>query len=139
MRGPSRTTQRSPSAEGGASPRPSGPGVETGHLQSREHSAKVPNFAANGVLATFVVRNNFVSWDNGQGVSGSLNSPYLFALAGQSDSEGPVNYDIYAAFNKVIAGDYRFGTGVGQVTVTLGSVGDTTPPTRAGQCERDSG
>ena len=51
-----------------------------------------------------------------------MNSPYLFALAGQPDSEGPVNYDIDAAFNKVIAGDYRFGTGVGQVTVTLSSV-----------------
>jgi hypothetical protein len=91
--------------------------------------AQVPNFAANGVTATFVVRNNFVSWDNSQGVSGSLSSPYLFALAGQPDSEGPVNYDIYAAFNKAVAGDYRFGTGVGQVTVTLSSSADTTPPT----------
>ena len=27
-----------------------------------------------------------------------------------------MNYDIYAAFNRVIAGAYRFGTGVGQVT-----------------------
>jgi hypothetical protein len=92
-----------------------------------EELAQAPNFAANGVTATFVVRNNFASWDNGQGVSGSLDSPYLFALAGQPDAEGPVNYDIYAGFNKVVAGDYRFGTGVGQVTVTLSNTADNTP------------
>jgi len=80
---------------------------------------QVPNVAANGVLATFVVRNDFVSWDNGQDTSGSLRCPWLYALAGQLDSEGPVNYDIYAAFNRVINDAYRLGSGVARVTVTL--------------------
>ena len=84
--------------------------------------AQVPNFAGNGVVADFTVRNDFFAWNNNQGSSGSLTSPYLFALAGQPDSEGPVNYDIYAAFNRVIAGPYRFGSGVGQVTVTLTAI-----------------
>ena len=85
--------------------------------------AQAPNFVVSGTTtATFTVRNEFVSWDDHQGVSGSLSSPYPFALAGQPDSEGPVNYDIYAAFNRIIAGPYRFGTGVGSVTVTLSSI-----------------
>jgi hypothetical protein len=82
---------------------------------------EVPNLVSNGVTATFTVANDFVAWDNHQGTSGSITSPWLFALAGQPDTEGPVNYDIYAAFNRVIAGPYRLGTGVGQVTVTLSS------------------
>ncbi|MEZ4717116.1 MAG: hypothetical protein R2851_13675 [Caldilineaceae bacterium] len=49
---------------------------------------------------------------------GDVESPYLFALDGQSDREGPVNFDIYAAFNRNITGD-RLGVGVRNVTVTL--------------------
>ncbi len=48
--------------------------------------AQVPNFAGNGVVADFTVRNDFFAWNNNQGSSGSLTSPYLFALAGQPDS-----------------------------------------------------
>ena len=49
---------------------------------------------------------------------GDVESPYLFALDGQSDREGPVNFDIYAAFNRNITGE-RLGIGVRNVTVTL--------------------
>ncbi|MCB0074024.1 MAG: VWA domain-containing protein, partial [Caldilineaceae bacterium] len=49
---------------------------------------------------------------------GDVESPYLFALDGQSDREGPVNFDIYATFNRNITGD-RLGVGVRNVTVTL--------------------
>ena len=44
---------------------------------------------------------------------------YLYALNGQEDFEGPVNYDIFAAFNRVIDGTYRNGTGVDYVVITL--------------------
>lgn len=81
--------------------------------------AHIPNFAGNGVVADLTVGNDFFAWDNHRGLSGSLTSPYLFALAGQPDSEGPVNYNIYAAFNRVIDGPYRLGSGVAQVNVTL--------------------
>ncbi len=63
--------------------------------------------------------NEYVAWDNGQGVAGERSSPYLYALDGQADTEGAVNYDIYAAFNRVIQSDARIGAGVGQVTVCL--------------------
>ena len=85
--------------------------------------SQIPNFVGNGVaVANLTVRNNFFAWTNNQGSAGSLSSPYLFALAGQPDSEGPVNYDIFAAFNRDIEGSGRFGTGVERVTVTLSTV-----------------
>ncbi len=49
---------------------------------------------------------------------GTVESPYLFALNGQWDDEGPVNFDIYAAFNRNITGDRR-GIGVERVAITL--------------------
>ncbi len=44
--------------------------------------------------------------------------PELFALNGQKDAEGPVNYDIYAGFNTVVSGG-RTGTGLTRVKVEL--------------------
>jgi hypothetical protein len=81
----------------------------------------VPGFVANGVVARLTIGNQHISWTNNRGKCGSLSSPQLFALAGQPDSEGQVNYEIYAAFNRVIAGPRRFGSGVKQVTVILSS------------------
>lgn len=52
-------------------------------------------------------------------ISGVIKSPWLYALNGQPDTEGPVNYDIYAAFNRVIAGSYRIGSGVETVEICL--------------------
>ena len=53
------------------------------------------------------------------GISNELRSEYLYALSGQADSEGPVNYDVYAAFNRTIGSADRTGSGVGRVGVTL--------------------
>jgi hypothetical protein len=79
----------------------------------------VPGLVGKSVVVTFTVSNGRVTWRNDRGASGSVTSPSLFALDGQPDGEGPVNYDIYAAFNRAIAGPYRFGRGVSRVTVTL--------------------
>jgi len=86
----------------------------------------VSGFVGKGVVATFTISDGRVSWKNSRGVSGGRSSPYLFALAGQPDREGAVNYDLFAAFNRDIAGSGRFGTGVRRVTVTL-----STAPTGA--------
>ncbi|MBV7333071.1 VWA domain-containing protein [Chloroflexi bacterium TSY] len=50
----------------------------------------------------------------------TVDSRYLFALAGQPDREGRPNFDIFAAFNRTIADD-RGGTGMGvsEVIVTV--------------------
>nr|KAG5686001.1 hypothetical protein BaRGS_028334 [Batillaria attramentaria] len=36
-----------------------------------------------------------------------FNTYKTFALNGQADSEGPVNYDVYLGMNRVVAGSYR--------------------------------
>jgi hypothetical protein len=78
-----------------------------------------PSFVGKDVVARFTISDRHISWANDRGRSGSLSSPHLFALAGQPDREGQVNYDIYAAFNRVIAGPRRFGSGVKRVNVIL--------------------
>lgn len=47
-----------------------------------------------------------------------LKHPALFALDGQPDREGPVNYDLFIGVNRVVAGG-RFGSGVAAVKVRL--------------------
>ena len=47
-----------------------------------------------------------------------IEAGHFFALDGQRDDSGAVDYDIYAAFNRTIAGGER-GAGVEQVTITL--------------------
>jgi hypothetical protein len=71
---------------------------------------------------TLGVANEFTSWNNNNGVSGSLSSPYIFALNGQADNEGPINYDVFAAFNRVVDGNYRNGEGLSAVTIHLSTV-----------------
>lgn len=80
----------------------------------------VPSFVASGRTVIFEVSNNFLGWSS-LNTSGTLSSIYLYALNGQPDTEGPVNYDIYAAFNRVIydPSAQRTGSGVGFVTVDL--------------------
>ena len=75
---------------------------------------------SQGSIVNLTVQDQFLAWNNNSGVSGSLASPYLYSLNGQADTEEPVNYDILAAFNRVIAGNYRSGSGVGEATIRLG-------------------
>lgn len=81
--------------------------------------ATVPGLATAMDDLFLTVGDEYAAWDDGQGTAGSVSSPYLFALDGQADSEGPVNYDVYAAFNRSIGSVGRIGAGVGQVTVCL--------------------
>ena len=86
---------------------------------------RLPGFASEDSTVNFEVSDQFLGWDNNSDTSGNLNSPFLYALNGQPDSEGPINYDIFAAFNRVIAGSAsspsagRIGSGVDKVTITL--------------------
>ncbi len=81
------------------------------HLQS------VNNFVEAGDTAVFEVRNASLKWLSPS--MGGLNSSDLYALNGQADAEGPVNYDIYAGFNRVIGTKYRNGSGAGYVHIEL--------------------
>lgn len=75
--------------------------------------------ASSGSLLRIGVANDHVDWFSDVS-SASVDSQWLYALAGQPDTEGPVNFDIFAAFNRVVSGTPdRTGTGVCQVTIHL--------------------
>lgn len=79
----------------------------------------LPGFVDDHTFATFEISDQKVVYDNHDGTASSLTSPYLYALAGQADTEGPVNYDVFAAFNRVVNGNYRSGTGAREVRIRL--------------------
>ncbi|MGM0601256.1 MAG: hypothetical protein ACQETH_15710 [Candidatus Rifleibacteriota bacterium] len=79
----------------------------------------IKDFAKPGAVITIEISNNTVSWQSNNGEIESIESPYLFSLAGQSDKEGPVNYDIFVALNRVISGSYRSGTGISKARIKL--------------------
>ena len=85
---------------------------------------EVPDFVKVLSQALFTVSDQKILFDNGEGTAGSLISPFIFALAGQPDQTGPVNYDIFAAFNRTIGSGARLGAGVGRAQVCLRSSDD---------------
>jgi hypothetical protein len=77
----------------------------------------VPNAAlGNGSTASFEVGDKKLCWNFGAYTCAT--SDRLYALNGEPDTEGLVNYDIYASFNRVIGRTDRNGTGVSSVTVS---------------------
>lgn len=74
-----------------------------------------PDLVSNGTKIALTIGNEYLAWDNGS-QTGHKRSQYLYALNGQPDQEGPVNYDIYAAFNRSIYSS-RPGSGVSKVTI----------------------
>ncbi|SHJ42559.1 hypothetical protein SAMN02745163_01935 [Clostridium cavendishii DSM 21758] len=72
-----------------------------------------PNCApANGKIRIEISNNTVTYFNYTTKVSKTWTSPYIFALNGQADSEGPVNYKIYAGINRVV-NEYSNRTGVG--------------------------
>ena len=64
-----------------------------------------------------VIADQLVVWNNFAGNFDFMRDPTLFALRGQSDDQGSVNYDIYLGLNRVIGGTYRNGRGLCTVAV----------------------
>ncbi len=79
------------------------------------------NIVGQGDTISLQVKNYYLGWtvDQANAADGELRSPYLYALDGQPDNEGPINYDIYAGFNRSIYTASRYGSGVTEVTVTM--------------------
>ena len=86
----------------------------------------VPDIVSQGSKLNLTVKDEFLAWNNNEGISGNLNSPLLYALNGQADTEGSVNYDIFAAFNRTVASRSRIGLGVGEVTICLRSSSESS-------------
>ncbi|KAL3884583.1 hypothetical protein ACJMK2_024715 [Sinanodonta woodiana] len=68
---------------------------------------------------TIFIGNEFIRVSNNLGYVYELCSQCLFSLNGQSDSEGPVNEDIFIGLNRIIdSSSYRDGTGVCSAVVS---------------------
>lgn len=74
--------------------------------------------ASAGSYNDFLIADHWLDWSVGPSWYHVTDSSNLFALRGEPDSEGPINYDIYAAFNRVIYGT-RSGSGCGYVNIHL--------------------
>lgn len=92
------------------------------HMPSDEKNGKVlaaaEGLGSPGATVIFEVSNNRFIWQNDKGLDGEVKSPYIFCLAGQPDTEGPVNHDIFIGLNQVINGD-RTGSGIKRVRIKL--------------------
>jgi len=79
-----------------------------------------PNCApANGRIKIEISNNKVYYYNYTTGVSRTWTSPYIFALNGQSDSEGSINYTLYAGINRVVGSTSRVGSGVATATITF--------------------
>lgn len=79
---------------------------------------KISDFVTSVDVIKIEVRDQYLDWGNANGV-GVLRSEHLYALNGQDDWEGPVNYKIFAGFNRTVSAPWRNGTGLGLVVIFL--------------------
>jgi len=94
--------------------------------------SNLSNFVKSGSQVILEVSNERLDWNNQQGLTGSFTSPYLYTLNGQATTYGPVDYDLYASFNRVIAGG-RYGAGASKITIVPVNTGTQTVNLSAGQ------
>ncbi|MCP4709235.1 MAG: PKD domain-containing protein, partial [Planctomycetes bacterium] len=79
----------------------------------------VDNIVTQGDTVSFEVSNHHFAWTS-PNATDELNSPRLYILDGTPDAGfNTVDYDIYAAFNRVIGSTRRSGSGASSVRVKL--------------------
>lgn len=65
-----------------------------------------------------------VKWNNNANSRSSIRSSFLYTLQGQTPLVGVPDYDIFAGFNRVPSGTYRFGAGLCKATITIVKTAD---------------
>ena len=76
------------------------------------------NFVRKKDSVVIEVSDERVDWT----VSGQkefIESKFLYTLGGQNTTFGDVEHDIYVGFNRIVAGDYRNGSGLCRAAITL--------------------
>lgn len=76
----------------------------------------VEDFVRPGQTVELLISDQRVVWSSPQ-AQGELESPYLFALNGQMEQEGEINYDLFLGLGRVVAGTSRSGSGITSVEV----------------------
>jgi hypothetical protein len=88
----------------------------SGRLLFSEQNCATPN----GKIRIEISDNTVTYYNYQTKITKTWTSPYIFALNGQSDDAGPVNYVIYTGINRVIDGEYRSGNGVINAILKVG-------------------
>ncbi|XP_070546934.1 signal peptide, CUB and EGF-like domain-containing protein 1 isoform X3 [Ptychodera flava] len=79
----------------------------------------VDDLVDDGSRLILEISDERIEWNNQNWIKGVIVSKYLYTLKGQVPLHGQVDYNIYAGFNRVPAGDFRSGSGLCKATVTL--------------------
>ncbi|XP_021356937.1 uncharacterized protein LOC110452627, partial [Mizuhopecten yessoensis] len=98
----------------------------------------VDNFIRRGSTAKISISDERVEWKSGPHKD-NIKSRFLYTLRGQQPLYGTVDYNVYVGLNRVVAGNFRSGSGLCSATIALQSSGlcggsreDMLPP-RHGQ------
>ncbi|ELU05578.1 hypothetical protein CAPTEDRAFT_195743 [Capitella teleta] len=87
----------------------------------------VDNVVNTDKKVTLDISDEKIEWSIGGGEKQFIESKFLYTLSGQNTTFGDKDSDVYAGFNRVVAGNFRFGSGLCRVTITLYQDGDGTP------------
>ena len=78
----------------------------------------IDDFATKGSKAVITISDERVDWQRGK-MKESLTSKFLYTLNGQETLYGKVDYDVFFGFNRVVAGNFRNGSGLCSVSIKL--------------------
>lgn len=97
-----------------------------GHLDASSNGGllirTVDNFVKRGSRAKIDISNERVEWKSGK-YKDFLESRFLYTLAGQEPLYGIRDDYVYVGLNRVVAGNFRNGSGLCEVTISLYSLG----------------
>lgn len=78
----------------------------------------VENFARKGSRVKVDISDERVEWKSKE-VKDFIESKFLYTLSGQETLYGAQEQKVYVGFNRVVAGEFRSGTGLCQATIEL--------------------
>ena len=87
----------------------------------------VDNVVKRGSKLTIDITDEKIEWAHG-GKKNYIESRFLYTLQSQNTTYGDVENNLYAGFNRVVAGSYRSGSGLctAQITLYQGSTSKLT-------------
>ncbi|XP_033753123.1 signal peptide, CUB and EGF-like domain-containing protein 1 [Pecten maximus] len=96
----------------------------------------VDNFIRRGSKTKISFSDERVEWKSGPHRD-NLKSRFLYTLRGQQPLYGEVDYNVYVGLNRVVAGNFRSGSGLCSATITMYSSGNACE-TGTHTCDRDA-
>ena len=79
----------------------------------------VDDVVSAGTTLVLEISDERLRWNNQGPIRGFMESRHLYTLSGQTALHGPVDYAVYAGFNRVPATHLRNGTGLCSATIMM--------------------